>query len=394
MRARLRSLPLVAMVLALGAPLTGQAASAAEGKAPSTPPPKAATPTLAASANTLTLFSEPGFGGRRAVYHTPAVEVERQGFAARSAFSTGMWTLCEGGQVVSRCQTVDGQAPELKFAPQLVRPGLNALALYEEPGLKGRRIIYSFAADRPAPFHARSARTWGGPWSVCERDFQRCQTLDGKSASLDLVVGAVRPKPGGVRADAPAAAPVIPVRAVNIPTPRAPKPLPVSQSRPPKALPFPARSEHTKASLPARPLRRSRLVHVTSPARASAPPPRHLIIQVIDEPSPRHHHETRTYARSPVAGALRRIPLTPVRSQARVRRPPAATHARDVRMVRDQHPVRRVARGGLVHPVSDRHVRKAHAPRRRLYRHVRMMWGGPDPYLYDADPRDYGPEPW
>ena len=391
MRAPLRSLAIVAGMLALGAPLASRAAPAAPTTVPS------ATAPAQTSANTLTLYSEPGLRGRRATYRTTAAEVERQGFVARSASSTGMWTLCEGGEVVSRCQTVDGQAPELRFAPQLVRPGLNALALYEQPGLKGRSIVYSFPADRPAPFHARSARTWGGAWSLCERGFQRCQMLDGKNTSIDFVVGAVRPEPGAAWIQSPAAAPAIPAKTEIRSAPKAPRPLPISVAAPPKPAPVKARSLHAKAPPMAKSLRPPRLVQIAEP-RKITPPPHHLVIQLTEDPPRRHWREVRTRERgqpSPPVRAAHRSLLTPVHAPASARRPEAVSHhLRDIRVIRDERPVRHAVRSRLVHVVSDGPARHAHAPRRRLYRHVRMLWGGPDPYLYDADPRDFRPDPW
>jgi len=369
MRVQIYSLIVVAGLL--GARPAGQAAPAA-------PPAAAAarTPT-----NTLTLFSEPELRGRHATYRTTNLEVERQGFVARSASSTGMWTLCEGGEVVSRCQTVDGQAPDLRFAPQLVRPGLNALALYEQPGLKGRRIVYSFPADRPAPFHARSARTWGGPWSLCEPGFHRCQTLDGKSASLDFVVGAVRPEPGAAQVRPPASAAAIPAKAETRPASKAPKAVPISSPTPPAHAPAKAHVLHAKAPRAAKTPGPPRLVQVAAP-RTVAPPPRHLVVQLTDE-SPRRRHDPRTHVRgSPPARAMHRSLLTPVHSRPDIRRPPAVSrHSREIHQVRYERPARHVVTSRLVHVASDHPPRHAHAPRRRLYRHVRMLWGGPDPYL-------------
>ena len=393
MRAPLRSLTVIAGLLTLGAPLAAPAGPAVH----ATPPPVATTAKVAA--NTLTLYSEPGLRGRRATYRATAVEVERQGFVARSASSTGMWTLCEGGEVVSRCQTVDGQAPELRFAPQLVRPGLNALALYDQPGLKGRSIVYSFPADRPAPFHARSGRTWGGPWSLCERGFHHCQTLDGKSASLDFVVGAVRPEASASSDEAPPETTPIPAKAEIRKAHKAAKPSPISA--PAQLQPFPAmvRIVHARAPQAAKAPRPPRwAVHVAEPRKA-APPPRHLVIQLTDDPPRRRHHEIRTYDRGPPAPSARithRNLLTPVRSQAAPRRSPSvARHGQDVHLLHIERPSRHVEGRRLVHVVSDQPARHAHAPRRRLYRHVRMLWGGPDPYLYDydAEPRDFGPDP-
>jgi hypothetical protein len=394
MRVRLFALQLLAAGLAFGTPLTAGAGHAQPAQPPASAAPARAAPPTAA--DSLTLYSEPGFKGRHATYHFAAVEVERQGFVARSAASSGMWTLCEGGQVVSRCQTVNGQASELRLAPQLVRPGLNALALYDQPGLKGRSIIYSFAADRPAPFHARSARTWGGPWSVCERSFKRCQMLDGKSASIDLVVGAVRPE--RATASTPAPAPVnvrpLPVKTQGAPAAKAMKPAPLSSPKPPKPLSVQAHVAPVKATPPPRPLRAQRLVHVAEPRKAP-PPPRHLVIQFTSDVPMHRRHEARSARRDShavVAHAARRSLLTPVRRETPRSRDLVSHHRRQTRLVRDVRPIHHLVRPRLAHMVSD-HPRR-HGPHRRLYRRVRMYWGGPDPYLYDSDPRDDGPGPW
>ena len=386
MRVPLRFVTFVAGLLALGAPLASQAA-------PTAMPSAAAT----APANTLTLYSKPGLRGRHATYRAAAVEIERQGFVARSAVSTGLWTLCEGGEVVSRCQTVGGYEYELRFAPQLVRPGLNALALYDQPGLKGQRIVYSFPADRPAPFHARSAQTWGGPWSLCERDFQHCQILDGKSASLDFVVGAVRPGPGAPQIQPPQATVAIPAKAEIRPAPRQAKVQPISA--PVRHEPAPAKAPvlHITAQRPLRTASPPRLFPVVAPKKVAVPP-RHLVIQLTDETRRRHRQDIRTHERgqpAPPARIVHRALLTPVHSQASSRRPQVMKrHSRDVRMVRDERPSRHAVRSRLVHVVSDHPARHAHAPKRRLYRHVRMLWGGSDPYLYDVRPRGSGSEPW
>jgi hypothetical protein len=317
-------------------------------------PAPAAQPAATAS-NVLTLYSEPDLKGRHATYRQVSLDVERQGFVARSAASTGMWTLCEGGEVASRCQTVDGVSPELKLSPQIARPGLNALALYSEPGLKGDRIVYSFAADRPAPFHARSARTWGGPWSLCDRGFRRCQTLDGRIQDLDLVVAAVRPAPE-TDLTAPGAAPA---GISTVPSHRISRPTPVSA--------------HPAASKAAP---RSRLVHVAL-GRTKAP---HPAVRA---------HETRARPVHPIHERL----LTPVRNRPRWRRNPLAERLHEARPVRYERLPPRASHVRLIQHVADRHARRAHAAHRRLYRRVRLFWGGGDPYLYAGDPRDWGPAP-
>jgi hypothetical protein len=111
------------------------------------------------------------------------------------AKSTGMWTLCEGRDPASHCQTVNGEAAKLKIEPAIVRPGVDAVALYEKPGLQGRRVVYSFGSDIPPPFKAKSARTWGGAWSLCDAA-GKCQVIDSESpVAVDIRVGVV--KPGG-----------------------------------------------------------------------------------------------------------------------------------------------------------------------------------------------------
>ena len=154
----------------------------------------AALPAAAlAAASSLTLYEQIGLQGRNATYRSSSADLTRQGFVAHSASSTGMWTLCDGRRATSRCQTVNGRAAVLKLKPRIVRPGLNALALYERAGLKGRRVIYSFPAEKPPGFRPHSARTWGGPWSVCAGRTGGCETIEGRRANLDMDVVLVRP---------------------------------------------------------------------------------------------------------------------------------------------------------------------------------------------------------
>ena len=326
LRPTARGAALLAMAGMLGLGLPAAAMAGA-------PSPAAAL--AAASHDVLTLYSEPGLKGRHASYKAASFDLERQGFAARSAASTGMWTLCEGAEVASRCQTVNGPTPELKLSPQIARPGLNALALYDQPGLKGRQVIYSFAADRPAPFHARSARSWGGPWSLCDRGFQRCQTLDGRSQSLDLVVAAVRPEPG---AEVPAGRDFLPAIHRTI----LPPPMPIAA--------------HPKASRHTPPARQVRLTH----------------------PLPRHAEHQRL--------------LTPVRQRPRFHRD-EVSRPHQSWSIRFEPALRHPRRAHLIHEVVERHSRRGHAAHKRLYHRVRLSWGDGDPYLYEAAPRGWRPPP-
>ena len=319
-------------------------------------------PAAAHADNVLTLYSEPGLRGRHATYRNAAHDVEHQGFVAQSAASTGMWTLCEGGEVASRCQTVEGEARELKLSPQIVRPGLNALALYDQPGLKGSKVIYSFAADRPAPFHARSARTWGGPWALCDRGYKHCQALDGTTKNLDLVVAAVRPAPEAADTDTDAAPIAEPIAAKA----------PVARRHSPQSTPVASHPRPVKAPAPLRP----RLVHVAvSHPKPVRPAPKPVRVMHAWRPSHLVH--------APV--------FTPVRERPKARHSEVSRRLHEARPVRFERSFRRPTHLRLVHEIADSHARHAHTVRHRLYRHVRLAWGDGDPYLYRYAP---GPAFW
>ena len=236
--------PLFAPVLALGVLAAGSAMAATVKSAPATP--------------SLTLYEKIDFAGRQVTFHGPA-ETARQAFDAKSARSIGVWTLCEGREPASGCQTVTGPVAKLKIAPAIVRPGVDAVALYEEPGLKGRRVVYSFASDQAPPFRARSARTWGGPWSLCAADDGRCQVVDGEHAeAVEIKVGQVKPArpPQRLQLSMASAPP---------PGPPLPEPTPV------EAPPAPPAPEIAAAPRP--------------PAPVEAPPP------VLAEASPQREAE-------------------------------------------------------------------------------------------------------
>ena len=170
--------PLSRFVLVLGLLVGGSATASA---------------TLPHEKPSLTLYEQAGFLGRRVTFHA-AAETARQAFVAHSARSTGVWTVCDGHTASSKCQTVNGPASSLKLEPAVVRPGVDAVALYEQPGLKGRRAVYSFASEQPPPFRPKSARTWGGPWSLCDAATGHCQIVDGeRPVAVDIEVGLVKP---------------------------------------------------------------------------------------------------------------------------------------------------------------------------------------------------------
>ena len=327
-----------AIALCVALPFTASAAAPR-------PPASAAAPSAAGS-NLLTLYSEPGLTGRRATYRTASLDVERQGFVARSAASTGMWTLCEGGEVASRCQTVQGRTPELKLSPQIVRPGLNALALYDQPGLKGERVVYSFPADRPAPFHARSAQTWGGPWALCERGFKHCQTLDGGLKNLDLVVAAVRPAPDAL----PSAVTPAAVRLAR------------SKARTVKRIPA---ADHPKPQKPAASWAHARLVHAAL-SRPKLTPPLKVRIHQPRPPAPK-----------------RRRLFTPVRDRLDDRDVRVPRRPHETRQVREEWIPRRELRAHLVHEIADHRARRTPVAARRPARHTQLASADSDPYAYD-----------
>ena len=156
-------------------------------------PAALATAKAAHETASLTLYEKADFTGRHVTFHA-AADTARQAFDAHSAKSVGVWTLCEGKDPSSKCQTVNGPAAKLKVEPAIVRPGVDAVALYEEPELKGRRVIYSFASDQPPPFKAKSARTWGGAWTLCDVGTDNCQTINGERAvAVDIDVSQVQP---------------------------------------------------------------------------------------------------------------------------------------------------------------------------------------------------------
>jgi hypothetical protein len=243
--------PVFHFALVLGALAAGSALAA---------PPR--TPSRPAS---LTLYEKAGFTGRHVTFHA-AADTARQAFDAHSAKSVGVWTLCEGRDPASKCQTVDGPAPKLKVGPAIVRPGVDAVALYEEPGLKGRRVVYSFASDQPPPFKARSARTWGGAWTLCDAASDRCQTVNGEHpAAIDIEVGQVQPGRPPERLQLAMASP--PPQAAA-PEPVAPEPPPAAEPVPPKLEPPPV----APAAAPAPELEAA--PDPPPPVRAEAEPPR------------------------------------------------------------------------------------------------------------------------
>jgi len=206
--------------------------------------------------SSLTLYEKADFLGQRTTFHA-AAETARQAFAAHSARSTGVWTVCDGREATSKCQTVNGPAATLKLEPAVVRPGVDAVALYEQPGLKGRRAVYSFASDQPPPFRPRSARTWGGPWSLCDIATGRCQIVDSeRPVAIDVAVDLVKPGRAGGRlqlaaAPAPpaASAPESPLLTLTVAPP--PDEAPAPQAAPPEAPAAPPEVASQEAAPPA-----------------------------------------------------------------------------------------------------------------------------------------------
>lgn len=266
-----------------------------------------ATVKAAHESPSLTLYEKADFAGRHVTVHA-AAEGALKAFAAHSAKSTGLWTLCEGRDPASKCQTVNGDAPKLKIQPVIARPGVDAVALYEQPDLKGRRVIYSFASDTPPPFAARSARTWGGAWSLCDPSTGRCQVVDGERPStVDVQVGSV--KPGRSESHllmVQVAPPAEPAPAADTPSPQAiaeaaPPPPAAEPPPPPAGMPPPVLAEASPP--PAAEPPQSPYVEIPLPPRgrsapreeaAPEPPPAEPVVSIPVRPRPQ-----------PVAGVRR-----------------------------------------------------------------------------------------
>ncbi len=243
----------------------------------------------------LTLYEKADFTGRHVSFHAMA-DTARQAFDAKSAKSTGVWTLCEGRDPAAKCQTVTGEAARLRITPAIVHPGVDAVALYEEPGLKGRRVLYSFASDQPPPFRAKSARTWGGAWSLCDAAGGHCQVIDSdhpeavevKVATvkpgrpperLQLAVAAAPPPPPEPAPPAAPPARLAPQVAEAPPPPREAAPPPEAAPAPEDLPPPPALAEASPPPVEAESA--SPYVDIPLPPRErDAPPP------VVDIPPP------------------------------------------------------------------------------------------------------------
>jgi hypothetical protein len=279
------------LVLVLGLAAAGAAGAAAKAPPAKAPPAKAAPAKPASEAPSLTLFELPDFAGRHSTFRG-GVETVHQPFTAQSAKSTGLWTLCEGRDPASKCQTVNGSAPKLKIEPAIVRPGVDAVALYEKPGLQGRRVVYSFGSDIPPPFKPRSARTWGGAWSLCDDASGKCQVVDSeRPVDIQVQVGLVKPGREPERLQLalaePAPAPADPAQAKSNPiddladqavkTPPAPKPAPpvrIAEA----AAPAPPRRDEAAAPQELEPPR--------ALAEAAPPPADALRTPYVDVPVP------------------------------------------------------------------------------------------------------------
>jgi hypothetical protein len=235
----------------------------------------ATTAKPAHDAPSLTLYEKPDFSGRHVTFHSPS-EAALKTFPAHSAKSVGTWTLCDGKDPASKCQTVTSEAATLKLLPAIVRPGVDAVALYDEPELKGKRVIYSFASDKPPPFKAKSARTWGGAWSLCDAATGKCQVIDGeRPAAVDVEVGVVRPGRSPGRVEIAAAAPLLTVEEApqpdtseDVPEPDASAP----PEPPPDMPPAPAAEIAAAAPAPADTPPPAAVAEAAPPLPAAEPP--------------------------------------------------------------------------------------------------------------------------
>ena len=235
----------------------------------------------------LTLYEKADFTGHHVVFHA-AAETARSAFTAHSAKSTGVWTLCEGRDPASRCQTVNGAAPKLKIEPAIIRPGVDAVALYEKPGLQGRRVVYSFGSDIPPPFKAKSARTWGGAWSLCD-GAGKCQVVESeRPVAVDIQVGLVKAGREPERLQL----------ALAEPKPE-PRPEPPPAAPPPPVETAAAAPAPPPAQMDTAPLRQDPIGEL---AEASPPPAEPAQSPYVDVPIPPRDVET---AAAPEASELR-----------------------------------------------------------------------------------------
>lgn len=266
------------------------------------------------AASSLTLYEKADFTGRHITFKA-AADTARQTFDAQSARSVGVWTLCEGKDPASKCQTVNGDAARLKIAPALVRPGVDAVALYEEPGLKGRRVVYSFASDQPPPFKAKSARTWGGAWTLCDTAGDRCQTVDGEHpAAVEIAVSQVQPVQPRKAAEPIARLQI----AMAAPPAAEPDPVPPSlaaEPPPSPAAPPPVERPRLKAA-PSEP---EAVLAEAAPPKAEPAPSPYVEIPLPPRIRPAAPEQAAPQAEAAPESAEVRIPL-PVRQAAPVRR--------------------------------------------------------------------------
>jgi hypothetical protein len=117
-------------------------------------------------------------------------------------------------------------------------------------------VVYSFASDQPPPFRAKSARTWGGAWTLCDTAADHCQTVDGEHpAAVDIEVSQVQPGWPAKAAEPPARLQIA-IAAPPAPEP-APEPAPPPQAAeaapPPSAPPAVNAPQPDIAPAPAEP---------------------------------------------------------------------------------------------------------------------------------------------
>jgi hypothetical protein len=278
----------------------------------------------------LTLYEKADFAGRHVTFHS-ATDSAHAAFTARSARSTGVWTLCEGRDPASKCQTVNGPAAKLKVEPSIARPGVDAVALYEEAGLKGRRVVYSFASDQPPPFAAKSARTWGGPWTLCDAAGGRCQTISGEHPeAVDIQVSQVQPGRSG-RAAPPAPPPARLQIAMAVPPTE------------PEAAEPAAPAAATDTQLTEAPAPPPAPAPVEVPVARPAPPPPTPAVLADAAPAPKAEAAESPYVDIPLPP---RPPEAPSAEVAIAAPPPAPSEFRAPEprpVLRQAPPVRRVA---------------------------------------------------
>ena len=165
---------------------------------PPTPPRPQPQPQPGNGRQELTLYEFPDFGGRQYTWYGPTSEIYRQGYAARSARSTGGWLICERPSLGGRCLNVAGQLRNIDQPVASASPntGTQQLTLFEFPDFRGRQYTWYGPSNQIyyQGFQAQSVRS-AGVWTVCEKPnlSGRCRVVEGSMRDLGQQVASATP---------------------------------------------------------------------------------------------------------------------------------------------------------------------------------------------------------